>query len=297
MQGRFKYKAYGLGFHSQWRFANFPQENAPADVHILMTAIEPSITDIEPGSTYRKIYSDHAVVAVKDLGVFRINHGAEIRFQLHSNADLRLAQRYLLGSIMAILLNQRGRLVLHASVISIDGYGVAFLGASGAGKSSTAAAFLAHGHRILVDDLAAIELTENSAHIYSAFPHINLSRTAVEALKIAPDRLRFIDEVDDKLSFQIIQDQLDAPVQLKRIYMLTDGDHLEFQSLSPQQTVVELVRYTLPSSYVQIDAEAHFKKCVNLANRIEMYRLVRPDSLVQLKHLVLKVEEHIRYLN
>src|SRR5687767_37791 len=64
--------------------------------------------------------------------------------------NLRL---YLLGSAFGALLHQRGLLPLHANAVEIDGKAVAFMGASGEGKSTLAAWFHDRGFNIIADDV------------------------------------------------------------------------------------------------------------------------------------------------
>ena len=47
--------------------------------------------------------------------------------------------------------------MLHASAVNVNGCGVVFLGDKLAGKSTTAAAFVAAGHGLLTDDILAID--------------------------------------------------------------------------------------------------------------------------------------------
>jgi serine kinase of HPr protein (carbohydrate metabolism regulator) len=55
-----------------------------------------------------------------------------------------------------VLLQQRGRLVLHASAVTVDLGVVAFMGGPGWGKSTMAAAMYARGHSIVADDVTAV---------------------------------------------------------------------------------------------------------------------------------------------
>ncbi|HEX2087344.1 MAG TPA: hypothetical protein VHF89_16800 [Solirubrobacteraceae bacterium] len=57
---------------------------------------------------------------------------------------------------LATALQLGGGLLLHAAAIAVDDGAVLVAGSSGAGKSTTAAAFVARSHRLLSDDLAAI---------------------------------------------------------------------------------------------------------------------------------------------
>lgn len=68
---------------------------------------------------------------------------------------------YLLGQALSIALIRQGLDPLHATVVTVAGAGAAFLGDSGYGKSSLAAAFIGAGHRLLTDDL--LILTEGAS--------------------------------------------------------------------------------------------------------------------------------------
>ena len=76
-----------------------------------------------------------------------------------SQAEIRMC---LLGPIIGFVLHLRGTPCLHASAVAIDGRAVAFLGHSGAGKSTTAAAFIRRGFRALTDDVLALDEKKDS---------------------------------------------------------------------------------------------------------------------------------------
>ena len=59
---------------------------------------------------------------------------------------------YLLGQVLSFALLKQGIEPLHATVVGVGGHAVGFLGDCGYGKSTTAAAFLQAGHRLLTDD-------------------------------------------------------------------------------------------------------------------------------------------------
>ncbi len=90
-------------------------------------------------------------------------------------SELRLI---MLGPALAVLLHQRGLLVLHASAAALTSDGshraVAFMGDKGAGKSTTAAAMCARGHGLIADDLVAVDLSGAVPHVWPGFPHLKL---------------------------------------------------------------------------------------------------------------------------
>jgi hypothetical protein len=61
------------------------------------------------------------------------------------------------GTVTAFLLTLRGRTVLHASAVAIDGRALAFVGPSGIGKSTLAAMMCLEGAALVTDDVLAVE--------------------------------------------------------------------------------------------------------------------------------------------
>jgi hypothetical protein len=96
---------------------------------------------------------------------------------------------YLLGPVFGFVLGLRGVCSLHASVVVLDGWAVAFLGSAGAGKSTTAAAFARQGHPVLSDDVAALVEGQGRFHVEPGYPNLRLWPSSVTALYGSPDAL------------------------------------------------------------------------------------------------------------
>jgi hypothetical protein len=79
-----------------------------------------------------------------------------------------------LGLALPHLVYARGSHLLHASCVSLGGGAVAFLGAPRSGKSSTAAALLRHGWRLVSDDALPVIISEGGVLAQPAFPAIRL---------------------------------------------------------------------------------------------------------------------------
>ena len=98
--------------------------------------------------------------------------------------DVRL---FLLGSVMGALLHQRGWLPLHGSAIRLpDGTAAIFMGPSGVGKSTLAAAFRRRGYAVAADDVSLIFTgADGSPLLQPAYPELKLWAEA--AAKIGED--------------------------------------------------------------------------------------------------------------
>ena len=117
--------------------------------------------------------------------------GARSRSTRGPRRAVDLLRLYLLGPALALLLHQRGFLVLHASAVSLDGGVVAFLGHSGHGKSTTAATLHARGAAIVADDVVAVDLgAPGGPAALPGFPLLKLWPDAVTALGENPRTCR-----------------------------------------------------------------------------------------------------------
>ena len=85
---------------------------------------------------------------------------------------------YLLGTVIGYALRRLGVLTLHASGVVVDGRVLAFVGESGAGKSTTAMAFASVGAAVLTDDVFAVRDFEGRPHAFPSFDHLRVTREA-----------------------------------------------------------------------------------------------------------------------
>ncbi len=135
----YSYTAYGLRVQSSLALPGRAGGDGPADVEIKSDRLHlPSCGPIKDGCVRASI--NEALLSWRNVGVFLVRSGHEIVVDVRPGLDDRLVQLLLLGPAFAALLHQRGHLVLHASAVSIDGEVVVFLGRSGCGKSTIAAA-------------------------------------------------------------------------------------------------------------------------------------------------------------
>src|SRR5207237_1442435 len=134
--------------------------NGCADARVRLGKVD----GLPPEARARKVYAradaGNAYLFWQGVGAFQITHGREITVEPAPGVEARALRLFLLGPALALLLSQRGLLVLHASAVAVEGRAIAFLGESGQGKSTTAAAFLAHGHTVVADDVLAVRIDD-----------------------------------------------------------------------------------------------------------------------------------------
>ncbi|MEO1672956.1 MAG: serine kinase [Cyanobacteria bacterium J06631_2] len=281
----FSYYAYGLEIQSEIEIPEFvPSVNtAKCDIKITVDRTEKLSSYLSAEALEYpwalNITREKAIVYLKDLGLFSIKDGKTIVFIPAPQALEQAARFYIVGTVMAILLYQRGFLVLHGSVIEIDGEAVIFLGNSGDGKSTTAAALHAAGYKLVNDDVAPITLGDRPAFLEPGFPQIKMSPETAEALGYDFDSLPIIHPESVKRGYRPKNSFSRSPLNIKRIYVLDYGLKFASTPITASLATMELSRHSRPTTLYQQGDAQHFFQCANLVKEQTIYRLERPKSL------------------
>jgi hypothetical protein len=90
---------------------------------------------------------------------FLVRDGAEILIRPAKSAEPSEVRLFLWDMAFAVLCHQRGLFPLHAACVEFEGSAVALAGASATGKSTLAAALAIRGHRVLADDVCAVDVS------------------------------------------------------------------------------------------------------------------------------------------
>ena len=292
----FSYIAYGLGIHSDLPFPELIGRKGATDVVIRFGKVDCSrLERVDEQHTFWAT-SAEARYFYKDAGAFLVRDGREIIVDPLLCADVKVLRLSILGPAMALLLQQRGRFVLHASAISIHGSAVGFLGWPGWGKSTLAAALHARGHELLTDDVTAIQLGLNRPTVLPSFPQFKLWPDSASALGNVPEAMPLLRSDLEKRVSCVTERFACTPPPLRRLYVLNRGSTLAVRSLSPQETLRELLTHWYGSRFGDrllqaVGIAQHFLQCASLANKISMGCIERASSLESLSNLARLVEE------
>ena len=281
----FRYSGFGLCIHSEIELPGLPPGGAEPDVMICFGFVS---------CVPRQATADEEV-AIHDLaGRFHIRQGREILVDPAPGVDPAVLQVVLAGRMMAFLLRQRGWLSLHASAVRIDGQAILFLGTSGAGKSTIAAAFHKRGHNAITDDVGAVRVVRRGECVLCpAGPRVRLlddSRSVFEGIEPA-GVFQW-----DKHVYDLSRGELEDMMPVRLIYALTDGDELEAELIPPLAASVLLSRNSFVR-HMRMNTTAlagHVRDCAAVAAAVPVYRLTRPRSLAALPALVRWIEADSR---
>lgn len=121
---------------------------------------------------------------------------------LVDGADPTVVEVLASGTLLAFVLALRGEAVLHASAVQLGDVALAFVGASGMGKSTMATLLCAAGARLITDDLLRLDLTASPPRCALGAAEVRLRKGAGDlAARFAePPQRRTTGDARDALS-------------------------------------------------------------------------------------------------
>jgi hypothetical protein len=289
----YNYSAYGLAIRSDLALPEFITSEERAEAQIRIVGLEHIPLDARGEQPYLRLNHDEAVLSLSGVGTFVVRGGREILVIPDSTVDERLVRRYIVGNIMAMLLYQRGMLVLHASTVANAEGAISFIGSPGYGKSTIATALTRRDYGFVADDVTAVRLGYNTPMATPGYPQIKISFETAEVLGINKAALTQLDAAEEKQGYHLDSGFLANPQPMQCIYILSNKYGLQIEPISPQIAVLELIRHSLPTRWVRPDDVDHFQKCVTLATKVPFFHLRRSDSLEELPEMVKLVKKHI----
>jgi hypothetical protein len=292
----YAYFAYGLGIHSNVILPEFLPAEIDCDVAIYVKEDReaPIIPSEKPFDFHVNL--EESTFFISRVGNFIVRHGREIIVNPLPNANTRTIQLYIAEAIMTVLLYQRNMFVLHGSAVEIDGSAITFIGDSGSGKSSIAAALTARGHAILTDDVIAISFDSGAVNVQPGIPQLKLSAETAAALGLNVESLPPVHLQEEKYVYRNTLRFPRNPPPLKRIYVVdtsNDGDLPRITPIRPQEALVMLVRHSYGARTLQRGrkTESYFFQSAHLARQVPIFSLHRPTLLSQLPDLARFIED------
>jgi len=292
------YRIYGLVIRSQIELS-FPGTvpGQRSDVELLRSAPDyftqatrGVAAKSNPSQWYKYAQLDNGQSYLRWDGLFEFlvdSGGRRIWCGWLGATSLESLQVYLLGRALSFALIKQGFEPLHATAVVIDGNAIGFLGSSGFGKSSLAAAFVAAGYPVLTDDLL---LLRPSASGFDAQP-------GPPRLKLFPKiARRFLGGAAEGVPMNQLTHKLVLPLTagryhsgsapLRALYLLGGPreqyrkQRIQVTALSARETFVELVRCTFNSLVTGSDRmQRQYSESLQVSLRVPARRVAYPRVL------------------
>jgi hypothetical protein len=231
------------------------------------------------------------------VATYYVRDGVEIVIDRTAGAPELDVRSYLMGNLFAVLCHQRRLLPLHASAIATSRGAVAFLGTSGAGKSSMVAFLSKRGHRVLADDVCLIDpAAPRHQRVLPVAPWLKLWSTTLEAMGESSHGLSRIFSDDEKYRYELQQPE--APTRLAELILLERAEspaEVSFERLAPAHALHAMLDLTYQSWLVRAigRTESYFLRCGQALEGARVTRMRRPWGFDTMEATLTALEGHL----
>ncbi len=293
----FNYKAFGLEIVSEVELPGMTEGMEDPDVKFTLGKVDHTIVSGAEVQGPNYLVKDGDVYLWwDDIGKVKVSGGQQVTVE--PIADLKDSETinlipFLLGPVMAMLLHQRGYLVLHGSSVKTNKGAVAFLGHRGNGKSTTAIHLYREGYPLVTDDVLAIKFDEEGLPVaYPGYPHARLNEDSYNQVKDNTDILTPIKTLAGKVFCDASHKFSPDPLILERIYIIEKGDYIRTSSLKSQENLIDLIRHSVANRIFQHTTQKeNLIQCARLVNNVSMRRLEITHSFDRISDLVHVIED------
>ncbi len=191
--------------------------------------------------------------------------------------DRSILEVLVAGTVCSFVLTLRGRTVLHASAVDVDGAAVAFAAPSGWGKSTVATVSCLRGAAIVADDVLSID--PGPPPTCQGGTSVLRLRAGAAGLATVRADARSWRTPDDRLALSL-GDPVMGPVPLAAI--VTPGPsriatRLDARRLQPAQALVHLLGLSRVEGWCREDVvRRDFDRLSALVNRVPVYLAIVP---------------------
>lgn len=292
------YRAYDLGIDSELCLPELSIDEGATDLRVRLGGVkaQPRTLDVSGRGCWTN--GTQACYVLKGVGAFEVSEGKRILVEPWEGAVGEALRLSLLGPVMALLLLQLGKFVLHAGAIVIDGAAVVFLGGHAWGKSTLVAMLHARGHQFLCDDVAGLKCVGGETQVIPSFAQFKLWPDAAERLGWSPADFPQIHPDCEKRLIGLRNGVSEVPMLLRRLYVLRVGPHVCVERLRPVERLAEILKHWYggrfgPEFLRSLDRRELFRRAAELARTVPLSVLRRPASFHQDPGLAEAVERVI----
>jgi hypothetical protein len=293
------YHLYHLNVASEIPFPELPPAHGSIDVVIQMRCLNAPASADEARRQGIRTNATQVNLFFAGFGALSVRGGTRIVVDPLPAASEQAIHVLVLDFAMAVLLQQRGLVVLHGSAVHDGRSAEVFVGDQGWGKSTMAAALRECGFGVATDDIAAIEVAgSHPPLLWPSFPQLKLWPDSLRSLAQDPSSLPLAWPGFDK-RIQALKDTFRRkPVPVSRVYVLGQAKAPSTERLEPQQAFAHLLRHQyliVPDLLKLTGQSAHGLSAIaRLIEQVPVFRLLRPASLATICETANWVKRHIQ---
>jgi energy-coupling factor transporter ATP-binding protein EcfA2 len=215
-----------------------------------------------------------------------------------AGTDAATIEHLYLNQLVPLALSRQGRPAFHASVVSVPGGCIAFLGASGMGKSTLAASFALSGAAFLTDDALIVDDSGTEILAMPSHASLRLWEDSVEAL-VGPDTVRaggvsFSDKARLLAGPGLAHGAAPLPLQAAYLLERTEPAEITIKPLAGSLRHIAWIRNSFLLDIEDRDLLArHFDWTHRIAERVPTYSLDYARDYGNLAQVRARLLQHV----
>lgn len=242
--------------------------------------------------SFCQVSGDRFDFIVPEIAIFSIRAGSSVLIQAHPETSQEILELYLRGTVLAILLFQRGTFCLHASSVVIENKAFLFAGNSGSGKSTTA--FLLHkaGYTCLNDDVTPVSISFSGIETRSYTSEMKVDKVLI---RHGTNPYRSVPSQAHKVYFKIEPPK--NSFEITRMYVFNWGNRFNISEIKGSEKLRVLLQHVFRNEYLNAFPDYQlkfFEGFVRYSEAIDMY-LVTKNIQQQGKESVDLLLEHLQH--
>lgn len=267
------YEGFGEVISSDMDFGNrLPKTDKPASLTIRKGSFE--LPFMQATNVFRA--GEQAHVGLQE-GIFYVSWGHFGQYKISSIANIQYqntaretAPLFLLSEVLGIACWLKGKFVLHAGAVAINGKAHIFAGTPGMGKSTSIASLWQLGAIVLSDDLVLIDFIADGINCVPTLPEIKVWEESADGLGISKTSLHAA--VEGKKKYLLPTQNSTSSYPIASINIISNEPMESFAGL-------ELLKYfPLPNQLLQGEQlKRHFKESLIIQKNCEI-NLLKPKS-------------------
>jgi hypothetical protein len=257
---KYRYTAFGLNIESELELPELNASMEPADITVVYGKTPQQLEAPAVKTPWLEIKAGEFLLTVDSIARFYAEKGRRIIIEPFDNTDEDDIRVFLLDSVFAALLQQRGFPALHGSAAVIKEKAVAMLGKSTVGKTAVALALYDRSCRLLTDEICAVGLRNGRAVIHPGAPWLHVWKDTLEASGKNINTLRPIRRELNKYSLPAYDRFSGEVAEISHIFVLCthNRDEIITETVTGGVKMEILVNNTFFTETVS-DKTRHFK--------------------------------------
>jgi hypothetical protein len=251
-----------------------------AQVDVVVRIATPTVPPADPTEAGHIVTPAHAFLTYPEIADLSVADGNDVRLAPAPGVDVRLLHQLIVGPAMALVLQQRGALVLHASAVRSPRGALLFMGSSGWGKSTTAARLYFAGRPCVADDVAPVSLRGGHVRVDPAYPAFKLWPDAARRQGLRVEDLPTIGPDEEKRWVEASEGWDPDPLPIARVYVLSAGPEISVRRGPAAESFLDVVRHTYLAKFLEPAGvqTLHFEQVASLMASVPVRTLIQGGS-------------------